>query len=229
MRRVLVVEDNESLALGLSRSLESAGFSATVAGGRGEARRAVERERPDLVILDLMLPDGDGYDVLQELRAAGSPVPVLILSALGEEIDKLKGFRFGADDYVVKPVGVLELLARVEALFRRIAVPSTSEPPATPVRMGSVEVDPARRTVEREGTPVELTPQEFDLLLCLLAHEGRAVTRETLLREAWGYRRPVPTRTIDTHVFTLRAKLERDPARPRHILTVRKVGYRLVV
>ena len=231
MRRVLVVEDNEALARGLSRSLEAAGFGAEVAPDGEAARRALAREEPDLVVLDLMLPDGDGLEVLRDLRAGGSNVPVLILSARGEELDKVRGFRLGADDYVVKPVGVLELIARVEALLRRAGSGPgpLEEDPAEPVRFGSIEVDPARRTVERDGHAVELSPQEFELLLCLIRHRGAAVSRETLLREAWGYRNPVPTRTVDTHVSTLRAKLEKEPGRPRHILTVRKVGYRLAV
>lgn len=229
MRRVLIVEDNETLATGLSRSLEAAGFEAETAGDRAGARDALEREDPDVVVLDLMLPDADGFEVLRDLRASGSDTPVLILSARGEEIDKLKGFRLGADDYVVKPVGVLELIARVEALLRR-AGDGRGTPESVlseSVRVGPYEVDPARRTVERDGEPVELSPQEFELLLCLLRHEGRAVSRETLLLEAWGYGRPVATRTVDTHISTLRAKLEEDPGRPRLILTVRKVGYRV--
>lgn len=229
MRRVLVVEDNETLARGLSRSLEAAGFDAEIAGDGEEARRAVAREEPDVLVLDLMLPDGDGFEVLRDLRADGSDFPVLILSARGEEIEKLRGFRLGADDYVVKPVGVLELIARVEALLRRAGAGAyAGEPgPTEPVRIGSVEVDPGRRTATRDGEPIELSPKEFELLLCLLRHEGRAVSRETLLKDAWGYRVPVATRTVDTHVSTLRAKLEDDPTRPEHILTVRKVGYRL--
>lgn len=229
MRRILLVEDNHALALGLSRSLEAAGFAAEVADSRAAAVDALAGENPDLVILDLMLPDGDGFEVLRDLRASGSSVPVLVLSARGEEIDKLKGFRLGADDYVVKPVGVLELIARVEAVLRRAGADEGQEAHLSPLRIGRVEVDPARRTAVRDGEPIDLSPREFELLLCLVRHQGRVVSRETLLSEAWGYRNPVPTRTVDTHVFTLRAKIEDDPGRPRHILTVRKVGYRLVV
>lgn len=229
MRRILVVEDNDALARGLSRSLEAAGFSADVAASRAAAGRALAGDEPDLVILDLMLPDGDGFEVLRDLRASGSTVPLLVLSARGEEIDKLTGFRLGADDYVVKPVGVLELIARVEALLRRAGADSAHEVLPSPLRIGEVEVDPERRTAVREGEAIDLSPQEFDLLLCLARHQGRVVSRATLLTEAWGYRNPVPTRTVDTHVFTLRAKIEDDPSRPRHILTVRKAGYRLVV
>lgn len=226
-RRVLIVEDNEDLAEGLRRSLEAAGFHAAVAHDAGEARRSVDGVVPDLVVLDLMLPETDGFELLRDFRASGQLFPVLILSARGEEIDKLRGFRMGADDYVVKPVGVLELIARVEAILRR-AEPTSGDPsgPAV-VSFGDVAVDRGRRIVMRAGETVPLTPREFDLLACLLSHHGRAVSRETLLEEAWGYKHPVPTRTIDTHVASLRAKLEDDAAQPTYIHTVRKVGYRV--
>lgn len=228
MSRVLVVEDNASLATGLRRSLEAAGFEAKIAPDAEVAREAVGDFDPDLVVLDLMLPGIDGFELLRDLRAAGSELPVLILSARGEEIDKVQGFRLGADDYVVKPVGVLELIARVEAILKRAGAASAARSGSgEPIRFGDVTVDPERRTVEKAGSAVELAPREFDLLLCLLSRDGAAVDRETLLTEVWDYKRPVPTRTIDTHVANLRAKLEDDPSRPRHILTVRKVGYRL--
>lgn len=230
MTRILIVEDNASLALGLRRSLEAAGFQAEVAPDASTAARAVAQEKPDLLVLDLMLPGRDGLELLGELRASRCDVPVLILSARGEELDKLRGFRLGADDYVVKPVGVLELIARVEAILRR-ASPERGRAAGRglgeEVRFGEVVVRPGPRTVHRRGAPVELTPREFGLLLCLLRHGGSVVDRDTLLTEVWGYKRPVPTRTVDTHVATLRAKLEDDPSSPRHILTVRKVGYRL--
>ena len=230
MTRILIVEDNASLALGLRRSLEAAGFEVAVAGDAPTAAVALAAFDPALVVLDLMLPGASGLDVLGDLRAGGSSLPVLILSARGEEIDKLQGFRLGADDYVVKPVGVLELIARVEAILRRASrrEGETAEAVAT-VRFGAVTVDPASRAVLKDGAPVELAPREFDLLLCLLRAGGAVVDRGTLLTEVWGYKRPVPTRTVDTHVANLRAKLEDDPAHPCHILTVRKVGYRLTL
>lgn len=228
--RVLIVEDNTSLALGIRRSLEAAGFQVEVAEDASTARSVLLSNPPDLMVLDLMLPGTDGFEVLRDLRAAGCTLPVLILSARGQQIDKLRGFRMGADDYVVKPVGVMELIARVEAILRRSRRPESSAgPPALPdpLVFGDIGVHVAARTVERDGLPVELTPREFDLLLHLLRAEGAAVPRRTLLRDVWGYKRAVPTRTIDTHIANLRGKLERDPSRPRHILTVRKVGYRL--
>jgi DNA-binding response OmpR family regulator len=223
--RVLIVEDNETLALGLRRSLEAAGFQARVAPDGGAAEIALSAFDPHLVVLDLMLPEKDGFELLAEMRAAGSRVPVLILTARGEELDKLRGFRLGADDYVVKPVGVLELIARVEAILRRLEGAGQESPPAQ--GFGDVQVDRSRRTVRKAGEPVELSPLEFDLLSCLLEHRGAVVDRATLLDRVWGYKRPVPTRTIDTHIATLRAKIEDRPDRPRHILTVRKVGYRI--
>jgi DNA-binding response OmpR family regulator len=227
--RILIVEDNASLALGLRRSLEAAGFEVSVAGDAPAAAVALAALNPALVVLDLMLPGASGLEVLGDLRAGGSSLPVLILSARGEEIDKLQGFRLGADDYVVKPVGVLELIARVEAILRRASRRGETADAVAPVRFGAVTVDPASRAVLKDGAPVELAPREFDLLLCLLRAGGAVVDRGTLLTEVWGYKRPVPTRTVDTHVANLRAKLEDDPARPCHILTVRKVGYRLAL
>jgi DNA-binding response OmpR family regulator len=154
-------------------------------------------------------------------------VPVLILTARGEEADKVRGFRLGADDYVTKPFGVLELLARVEALLRRAAPPSPAVPTSTVEQFGDVAVDVASRLVVRRGEPVSLAPKEFDLLLALLRRRGAVVSRLELMKEVWGYRAAVVSRTVDTHVSELRRKLEDDPARPRHLLTVRKAGYRL--
>jgi len=226
--RVLVIEDNEDLALGLRRSLEIEGYVVHVAADGIEGLERARTVEPDLVVLDLMLPRLDGFQVLRTLREAGNHVPVLILSARGEEIDKVHGFRLGADNYAVKPIGVLELLARVEAMLRR-ADRSGRTPgrPAEVFAFGAIRVDARTRTVTRDGEPVELSPREFDLLHHLLRVGGSVVRRDDLLRDVWGYKRPVPTRTVDAHMALLRAKLEQDPARPRHLLTVRKAGYRL--
>jgi len=227
MTRILVVEDNANLAYGLATSLELEGHEVEVvedgAAGLARARDGV----PDLVILDLMLPEMDGYRVLKALREAGSEVPVLILTARGEEADKVLGFRLGADDYVTKPFGLLELLARVSALLRRAGGARRERPAAEVERFGQVEVNPAARTVHRRGEPVVLAPKEFALLLALLRREGAVASRLELLQEVWGHRAAVLTRTVDMHVAELRRKLEDDPAEPRHILTVWKAGYRL--
>ncbi len=228
MSHILVVEDNATLALGLRHSLESDGHEVDVvhAGDVGLARALAEP--PDLIVLDLMLPGLDGFSVLRELRTSGDVTPVLILSARGEDLDKIQGFRLGADDYVVKPVGLVELLLRVRAILRRTAGTGASDLPPRHV-IGDVTVDLEARTVAREGAAIEITPLEFELLACLIRHRGHAVSRETLLAEVWGFPQPgrVRTRTIDTHVATLRSKIEADASRPELILTVRKVGYRL--
>jgi two-component system, OmpR family, alkaline phosphatase synthesis response regulator PhoP len=225
MTRILVVEDNADLAYGLRNNLEIEGYDVDVeeSGTQGLARARIAG--PDLIILDLMLPGMDGYRVLRALRDEGRRMPILILTARGEEADKVRGLRLGADDYVTKPFGVLELLARVEALLRRTAPPGEGGGP--PERFGAIEVIPASRTVMRDGRAVALTPKEFDLLLALLRRCGAVATRMELLAEVWGYSAAVLSRTVDTHVAELRRKLEGDPAAPQHILTVRKAGYRL--
>jgi DNA-binding response OmpR family regulator len=225
--RVLIVEDNATLALGLRRSLEAAGFEARAVGDAAGARADLVESVPDLIVLDLMLPGGDGFQFLAELRAGSCDVPVLILSARGEEIDKLRGFRLGADDYVVKPVGVLELIARVQAMLERRPSGRRAASRRERYTFAGIEVDADARYCTRDGSPVTLSPKEFDLLLHLLRARGTVVPRDTLLREVWAYKRPVATRTIDAHIALLRSKLEDDPASPRYILTVRKAGYRI--
>ena len=229
MKRVLVIEDNRDLAYGLRNNLEIEGYEVEVAedGPQGLIRaRAVG---PDLIILDLMLPGMDGYRVLRTLREEGRHTPILILTARGEEADKVRGLRLGADDYVTKPFGVLELLARVEALMRRAVVTTAGAGSGEPLteRFGDVEVHCASRTVLRHGQPVALTPKEYELLLALIRRRGAVASRIELLTEVWGYSAAVLSRTVDTHVAELRRKLEDDLQAPRHILTIRKAGYRL--
>lgn len=227
--RILIVEDNFSLARGLSHALETEGYRIEHVARGDLALDRLRRGGFDLAILDLMLPGISGFDVLRSLRERGDDTPVLVLSARGEDVDKIQGFRLGADDYVVKPVGLVELLLRAGAILRRSAPRDPDGAPLLRWRFGEVEVDERTRIVTRKGEPVELSRLEFDLLAALLRAEGRAVPREELLRRVWGIRRParVRTRTIDTHIAALRSKLEPDAPRPRYILTVRKVGYRL--
>ncbi|MEO6326032.1 MAG: response regulator transcription factor [Thermoanaerobaculia bacterium] len=231
MTRILIVEDNADLAFGLRNNLEIEGYVVDVAVDGLQGLDRARATRPDLVILDLMLPELDGFRVLRALRGEKFEMPILLLTARGEESDKVRGLKLGADDYVTKPFGLLELLARVEALLRRTASPAShaaqAAASAPPIRFGAIEVRPASRTILRRGTAVELSPKEFDLLLALLARPGRVVSRLELLREAWGYADSAVTRTVDTHIAELRRKLEDEPASPRHILTVRKAGYRL--
>jgi DNA-binding response OmpR family regulator len=229
MARVLVVEDNRNLALGLRTNLEFEGHEADVVGDGPSALLRARTGAHDLIVLDLMLPGLDGFRLLETLRREGLAVPVLVLTARGDEADKVRGLEIGADDYVTKPFALRELLARVAALLRRArrAAPAPAE--AAPLRFGAVSVDRSTRAVERDGRPVPLRPKEFDLLDALLRREGRIATRVELLREVWGYHESVMSRTLDTHVGELRRKLEPDPTNPRHILTVRKTGYRLVL
>lgn len=225
MTRILVIEDNADLAFGLRNNLEIEGYEVRVAADGVSGLNEARSYGADLIILDLMLPGLDGYRVLKALRTEGVSAPVLILTARAEEADKVRGFRMGGDDYVTKPFGVMELLARVEALLRRAG--SGNKQADSPERLGDVEIDRASRSVTRAKAPVELTPMEFDLLVALVRRRGAVASRIDLLQEVWGYGTGVVSRTVDTHVAELRRKIEEDPARPRHILTVRKAGYRV--
>ena len=228
MTRILVVEDDADLAVGLRNNLEIEGYDVRVATD-GEAALAVAAGwKPALVVLDLMIPRIDGFGVLRALRARDPELAVLILTARGGETDKVFGLKLGADDYVTKPFGLLELLARIESVLRRRV--GSAAPAATDVallRVGDIEVNPAARTVTKQGRTVSLRPKEFDLLLELFARRGVVVSRLELMQAVWGYSAAVITRTVDTHIGELRRKLEADPARPRHIRTVRSAGYRL--
>ena len=228
MTRILIVEDERNLALGLRVNLEVEGYDVAVAETGEAALAEVSARLPDLVLLDLMLPGIDGYEVLSTLRSRGVDAPILILSARAEEIDKVRGFRAGADDYVTKPFGVMELVLRVHALLRR-ATPGGAHTKHSLLRFDDIEVDASRRLVRRGGEEVALTPRAFELLVALLVNSDRPMSRHELLRTVWGYDASVTTRTVDAHVAELRRKLEREPSEPRHIVTVHKVGYRIKV
>jgi two-component system, OmpR family, alkaline phosphatase synthesis response regulator PhoP len=222
MSRILVVEDSADLAEGVAENLRFEGYEVRIAPD-GPKGLALARDWPaDLVILDLMLPMMDGYEVLRALRGGGSRVPVIILSARAEEADKIRGFRLDADQYVTKPFGVLELLERVRSLLRRNA---PSEAPES-IRFGAVEVDLASRAVTRDGQACALSPKAYTLLLALVRRDGAVASRAELLREVWGYDEQVLSRTVDSHIAELRRKIEDDPASPRHIVTVWTIGYR---
>jgi two-component system alkaline phosphatase synthesis response regulator PhoP len=223
--RILIVEDNADLAAGIEYNLKLEGYDIRVAGNGADALTIADSWSPQLVLLDLMLPGMDGYKVLQTLRARGETMPVMILSARGEEADKVRGFKLDADQYVTKPFGILELLERVAALLRRSSrdgAPRAQEP----LRFGNVVVDTVSRTVTKKGEALTLTPKAYELLLALARRNGGVVSRAELLKEVWGYGAFVMTRTVDSHIAELRRKLEDDAATPRHIVTVWKVGYR---
>jgi two-component system, OmpR family, alkaline phosphatase synthesis response regulator PhoP len=227
MTRILVAEDDPDLALGLRNNLEIEGYDVRVARDGVEALALALQWQPALLVLDLVMPKIDGMRVLRELRERDSRIAVLILTARGEEADKVRGLKLGADDYVTKPFGLLELLARVESLLRRARGEPTRETASQLLHFGDVEVDPVARRVRKAGIEIALRPKEYDLLLELLRHRGEVRSRLELMQTVWGYSSAVITRTVDTHMFELRRKLEADAARPRHIMTIRGIGYRL--
>ena len=224
--RVLVVEDSADLAAGLRYNLELEGYDVRVAEDGRSAVVSVREWKPDLILLDLMLPDLDGFQVLQTIRGEGVRTPVLVLTARAEEADKVRGFRLDADQYVTKPFALLELLERVRSLLRRHAPAPAASSAADQLTFGDVTVDIAARIVTVRGEPVTLTPKAFDLMLALVRRRGAVATRVELLREVWGHRAVVVSRTVDTHVAELRRKLEPDPAHPRHLITEAGLGYR---
>jgi DNA-binding response OmpR family regulator len=229
MKRIVLIEDNVDLAFGLRNNLEIEGYAVEVCHDGTSGLATARAEHPDLVILDLMLPGLDGLRVLRALKDNGLRMPVLVLTAKGDEVDKVRALKLGADDYVTKPFGLLELLARVEVRLRAGDSQSVGQGHDDLLRFGDVEIHPSSRVVVRGGTRVELTPKEYDLLVALHRRDGAVVTRLELMREVWGYSDAVISRTVDSHVAELRRKLEANPGQPRFILTVRKVGYRLEI
>jgi DNA-binding response OmpR family regulator len=223
MSRILLVEDNRSYAETLRVNLEVEGHEVLVALTGPDGLEMAKKDSPDLIILDLMLPGMNGFTVLQRLRETRRDMPVLIMTALGAEDEKLRGFGLGADDYVVKPTGLLEILARVKALLKRSPGGGKVE---ELVVIRDLTVDLAARLVRRGEEQLPIRPKEFDLLAALIRQRGRVVSRATLLREVWGYATGTESRTVETHLAALRQHLGEDAARP-YVMTVRGAGYRL--
>jgi len=226
-QRLLVVDDDPTVSDVVRRYLERAGYAVTLAGDGPAALEAVARSRPDLVVLDLMLPGIDGLEVCRRLRARADGLPIVMLTALGEEADRVLGLELGADDYVTKPFSPRELVLRVQSVLRRAGAPPTAPAPETEpaLRDGALVVDVARRVARLRGTELALTVREFDLLVYLMRHPGRAFRRTELLEAVWGWTFGDHS-TVTVHVRRLREKIEDDPARPRRIVTVWGVGYR---
>ena len=223
-RTVLVVDDEPTISEVVSRYLEHAGYAAQTAADGLEAIRLVDEARPDLVVLDVMLPQVDGLRVLRYLReTTGDNTPVILLTAKGEQEDKLAGLRSGADDYVVKPFSPRELVARVDAVLRRVHPPGQDQ---EPLRFDELEIDARGRRVTLAGAEVQLSHREFDLLEFLASHPGQAFSREQLMDSVWQAGSPADTSTVTVHVRRLRAKIEPDPEQPRFVVTVWGVGYR---
>jgi two-component system, OmpR family, response regulator RegX3 len=222
-RTILLVEDEPAIAEPLAESLEREGFDLELAVTAAAGVESAERLEPDLILLDLMLPDGSGFDVCREVRRT-SQVPIIMLTARGDEADRVVGLELGADDYVVKPFSAREVAARVRAVLRRTSAQPRPEGGAS-IEVDDVRLDPATRTVTRAGEPVELARKEFDLLHLLMANAGSVVTRERLIDEVWDTNWFGSTKTLDVHVSALRKKLGDDSAAPRYIRTVRGVGF----
>ncbi len=223
--RILVVEDEESIAQPFAEALRRAGFEPLVTGTAAGARELATTASPDLVMLDLRLPDGDGRDVCRDLRRH-SDVPIVMLTARGTETDKIVGLELGADDYVVKPFSAAEVISRIRAVLRRST--PTDGAPSGPLRAGEVELDTAARTARMRGEELDLSRKEFDLLAELLRHRGEVVTREDLMARVWDTNWFGSTKTLDVHIGWLRRKLGDEAADPEYIETVRGVGFRLV-
>jgi DNA-binding response OmpR family regulator len=223
-RKILVVEDEQAIVAPLAAALEREGFDTHLAGGVVEANELAAKVRPDLVLLDLMLPDGSGFDVCREIRRH-SDVPVIMLTARGDEADRVVGLELGADDYVVKPFSAREVIARIRAVLRRYEA-GASAPAAGPLTIGELTLDPERRLVELAGAPVELSRKEFELLARLMRDAGAVITREQLIEDVWDMNWFGSTKTLDVHVSSLRKKLGDSPERPRFVHTVRGVGFR---
>lgn len=220
---ILVIEDDVNLARGIAHNLRFEGYRVSVASDGHSGLRMACDERPDLILLDLMLPGIGGLEVLRSIREVGLTMQVIILSARGQETDKVTGLLQGADDYVTKPFGIQELLARVEASLRR---PRQARQDEAPLTFGAYSIDGSSRTLRRDGEDVRLTGKEFDLLLFLVRHPGRSFSREVLLREVWGFGYEGTERTVDNFVHQLRIRIETDPAKPQYIKTVHGIGYR---
>jgi two-component system alkaline phosphatase synthesis response regulator PhoP len=226
-KRILLIEDEPGLVLTLTDRLTSEGYRIEAATD-GETGLDWAANAPfDLILLDVMLPGMNGFDVCRDLRQQGVAIPILMLTARGQVTDKVVGLKLGADDYLTKPFEMIELLARIEALLRRAPGASSRQAPET-YRFGDVYIDFRRAEVERDNTPVDLSAKEFQLLRYFVEHAGTVLSRDTLLEEVWDYAALPTTRTIDVHVAWLRQKLEPNPRRPQHILTVHGMGYKFV-
>jgi DNA-binding response OmpR family regulator len=229
MAKILLVEDEDDIAKGIEINLRKEGFVVSRVARGDEAVGAVLKLQPDLVVLDVMLPGASGLDVCRMLRQRGIDVPIIMLTARAEELDRVIGLEIGADDYMTKPFGIRELVARIRVRLRR---PPTPKPPARerPVRyrISDLDFDFERRIATRAGQAVDMSPKEFELLRILVQHRGEVVTRDTMLNDVWGYESSPTTRTVDTHIVKLRQKIEPDPANPVHILSVYGEGYKFV-
>ena len=227
MTHVLIVEDDEAMSVALRDGFEYEGYSVSVAKDGEAGLELATTATPDLILLDVMLPKMTGLDICKQLRGNGSAVPIIMLTARGQEIDKVLGLKLGADDYITKPFGFMELLARAEAVLRRstASLQSAAAPPDV-YRFGDVTIDFKRHEATKAGEPIDLSPREFQLLAYFIEHKGEIVTREKLLDAVWDYNAIPFTRTVDMHIAKLRKKVEDNPSDPKYVVTVHRLGYK---
>ena len=224
-RKILIVEDNRGIQMSLKDEFESNGYQVIIAENGGEGLIIAEKQKPDLIILDIMLPVMDGYEVCKKLRMEGNHTPIIMLTVKNKEIDKVLGLELGADDYVTKPFSVRELSARVKTIFRRLEEYSTE---LQTFWLGETELDFKKYEATKKGNKIDFTPLEFQVLQLFVKNKGQVITREEILEEVWGEQNMVISlRTIDSHIANIRKKLEDDPANPKYILNIRGVGYKL--
>ncbi|HMV98825.1 MAG TPA: response regulator transcription factor [Acidobacteriota bacterium] len=223
MRRVLIVEDDPSITVALRDGFEYEGYSVLIARDGVEGLRMATEKEIDLVILDVMLPKMSGFDVCKQLRAASNSTPIIMLTARGQEIDKVLGLKMGADDYITKPFSFMELMARVEAVLRRVSRQNTQ---ADFYEFGDITLDLKKYEARKKGEVLDLSPREIKILKYFIDHRGEVVTRDHLLDVVWGYNSAPLTRTVDMHIAKLRQKIEDTPGDPKYIITVHRVGYK---
>ena len=228
MKRILIIEDDVAILRGLKDNLEYESYEVLTAADGEEGYFLIKEKKPDLIILDLMLPKMNGYELCRKVRNEGVTTPILMLTARSEEMDRVHGLDLGADDYVTKPFSVPELLARIRAIIRRIQKAKTGDLP-NDLKFGEVSVDFKSFEARKGGAVLDMSRKEFGILRLLAARPGEVITRDELLDEVWGYDQYPTTRTVDNHIALLRNKLEDDPSKPRHLVTVHGVGYKLVL
>ncbi len=229
MSVILIIEDEKDMALGLKDNLEYDGFDVLIAEDGETGLRMTLEAHPDLIILDIMLPRKSGFDVCRELRAQGASTPIIMLTARGQEIDKVLGLELGADDYMTKPFSVRELLARVKAVMRRYAPEKCLEEEGKSHQLGKLSIDFEHYVAKQGETEIELTHKEFEILKYFWQHSNQAIHRDELIQRVWGYDAYPTSRTVDNHIVKLRKKVEPDPAHPKHILTVHGIGYKFII
>ena len=228
MKRILVIEDDLAILRGLKDNLEYESYEVLTATDGEQGYNMIKEKKPDLIILDLMLPKIDGYQLCRKVRGEGITIPILMLTARGEEMDRVVGLDMGADDYVTKPFSVPELMARIRAIFRRMQKAKTGDLPVE-LHFGNIKIDFKSFEARKGEVDLNMSRKEFGVLRLLAARVGEVVTRDELLDEVWGYDQYPTTRTVDNHISLLRTKLEDDPSQPRHLITVHGVGYKLVL